>query len=442
MVLIFYNDILFTSSEFIKNNPKTTKNFYEATIKGWEYALLNKVEAAEIIYEKYNTQNKSLISLVKEGEVLKQLIMNERDNKIGCLDEKKLSTILEVFKVLGLTKGDLNFSDFIYKENHHNQKIIFEIAHKERDILIILIFSIITIFTLTIYFLSRIHIKRKLLDAVINTSDDLIYYKNRKLIYLGCNDAFEKYVNLPKEEIIGKDDFEIFDKKFAKIFREHDLKILKTNKTSIENEWFEFDGKQVLFQSKKIPFKYNSNSGIGILGVSRDITDLYEIQKKLEEQTIKDELTKAYNRKYFNEKLKEQFDLYRRYKVNFCIALFDIDDFKKINDTYGHKIGDEVLIKICKTINKNIRITDILFRIGGEEFVIMYRKTNVEDAFKSTKKIKDLIENEQIIENHPITISIGLTQIKDNDKEDSLIKRSDDLMYDSKKNGKNRITVD
>lgn len=227
-----------------------------------------------------------------------------------------------------------------------------------------------------------------------------------------------------------------------KIFREHDLKILKTNKTSIENEWFEFDGKQVLFQSKKIPFKYNSNSGIGILGVSRDITDLYEIQKKLEEQTIKDELTKAYNRKYFNEKLKEQFDLYRRYKVNFCIALFDIDDFKKINDTYGHKIGDEVLIKICKTINKNIRITDILFRIGGEEFVIMYRKTNVEDAFKSTKKIKDLIENEQIIENHPITISIGLTQIKDNDKEDSLIKRSDDLMYDSKKNGKNRITVD
>ena len=438
----FYNDILFTSSEFIKNNPKTTKNFYEATIKGWEYALLNKVEAAEIIYEKYNTQNKSLISLVKEGEVLKQLIMNEQDNKIGCLDEKKLSTILEVFKVLGLTKGDLNFSDFIYKENHHNQKIIFEIAHKERDILIILIFSIITIFTLTIYFLSRIHIKRKLLDAVINTSDDLIYYKNRKLIYLGCNDAFEKYVNLPKEEIIGKDDFEIFDKKFAKIFREHDLKILKTNKTSVENEWFEFDGKQVLFQSKKIPFKYNSNSGIGILGVSRDITDLYEIQKKLEEQTIKDELTKAYNRKYFNEKLKEQFDLYRRYKVNFCIALFDIDDFKKVNDTYGHKIGDEVLIKICKTINKNIRITDILFRIGGEEFVIMYRKTNVEDAFKSTKKIKDLIENEQIIENHPITISIGLTQIKDNDKEDSLIKRSDDLMYDSKKNGKNRITVD
>lgn len=436
----FYNDILFTSSEFIKNNPKTTKNFYEATIKGWEYALKNKVESAEIIYDKYNTQNKSLISLIKEAEVLESLIINENDKQIGCLDEEKLRTILEVFKVLGLTKGDLNFNEFIYKGNHHNQRIILELAHKERDILIILIISIIIIFTLTIYFLNKIHNKRKLLDAVINTSDDLIYYKNKKLIYLGCNEAFEKYTKLSKEEIIGKDDFEIFDRKFAKIFRDTDLKVLKTNEISTENEWFEFDNKKVLFQSKKIPFKYDS--GIGILGVSRDITDLYEIQKKLEEQTIKDELTKTYNRKYFNDEIKEQFELYRRYKINFCIALFDIDDFKKINDTYGHKIGDEVLIKICKIINKNIRITDILFRVGGEEFVIIYRKTKVDDALKSTQKIKDLIEKEEIIKNHPVTISIGLTQIKENDDEDSIFKRSDDLMYASKKNGKNRITVD
>lgn len=438
----FYNDILFTSSEFIKNNPKTTKNFYEATIKGWEYALKNKVESAEIIYDKYNTQNKSLISLIKEAEVLEKLTINGNDKQIGCLDEKKLKTILGVFKVLGLTKGDLDFNEFIYSENHYNQRIIFEFSNKDKNILIILITSIIIIFTLTIYFLSRIHSKRKLLDAVINTSDDLIYYKNKNLIYLGCNDAFEKYAKLSKEEIIGKDDFEIFDKKFAKIFKENDLKVLKTNKTLVENEWFELNNQKILFQSKKIPFKYDSNSGLGILGISRDITDLYETQKKLEEQTIKDELTKTYNRKYFNEKLKEQFDLYRRYKVNFCIALFDIDDFKKVNDTYGHKIGDEVLIKICKVINKNIRITDILFRVGGEEFVIMYRKTKVEDALKSTQKIKDLVEKEEIIKNHPVTISIGLTQIKENDDEDTLFKRSDDLMYDSKKNGKNRITVD
>lgn len=438
----FYDDILFTSSEFIKNNPKTTKNFYEATIKGWEYALKNKVESAEIIFAKYNTQNKSLISLIKEAEVLEKLIINSEDGEIGCLDEKKLKSILGVFKVLGFTKEDLDFNKFIYSENHHNQKLIFEFAHKDRNILIILITSIIIIFTLTVYFLSRIHNKRKLLDAVINTSDDLIYYKNKKLIYLGCNDAFEKFVKLSKKEIIGKNDFEIFDKKFAKIFRENDLKVLKTNKILVENEWFELNKEKILFQSKRIPFKYDSNSGLGILGVSRDITDLYETQKKLEEQTIKDELTKTYNRKYFNEKLKEQFDLYKRYKVNFCIALFDIDDFKKVNDTYGHKVGDEVLIKISKIINKNIRVTDILFRIGGEEFVIIYRKIQLEDALKSAEKIKDLIQNEEIIKNHPITISIGLTQIKENDNDDTLFKRSDNLMYASKKNGKNRITID
>ncbi len=72
----------------------------------------------------------------------------------------------------------------------------------------------------------------------------------------------------------------------------------------------------------------------------------------------------------------------------------------------------------------------------------MYRKTQLEDALKSAEKIKDLIQNEEIIKNHPITISIGLTQVKENDDEDTLFKRSDNLMYASKKNGKNRITID
>ena len=438
----FYDDILFTSSEFIKNNPKTTKNFYEATIKGWEYALKNKTESAEIIHDKYNTQHKSLISLIKEAEVLEKLIINENDKQIGCLDEKKLKTILDIFKVLGLTKGDLDFNEFIYEENHHNQKIIFEIAHEEKDIVILLIVSIVIIFILTVYFLNRIHNKKKLLDAVINTSNDLIYYKNNKLIYLGCNDAFEKYAKLSKDEIIGKDDFEIFDRKFAKFFRDNDLKVLRTNNILTENEWFELDGRKILFQSKKIPFKYESGSGMGILGISRDITDLYETQKKLEEQAVIDELTKTYNRKYFNEKLQEQLELFKRYNVVFCIALFDIDNFKVVNDSYGHKVGDDVLVNICKIIKKNIRITDILFRVGGEEFIIMYRKTKIEDAFKSAEKIRELIENAQIIENHPVTISIGLTQAKENDTQESLFSRSDNLMYKSKENGKNQVTVD
>jgi diguanylate cyclase (GGDEF)-like protein/PAS domain S-box-containing protein len=436
----FYSDILFTSSKFIKENPLTTKSFYEATLKGWEYAFKNKTEAAEIIYKKYNTQNKSLINLIKEAEILENLVIDKDNRQIGYLDKNKLEKIFEVFKVLGLTNGKINLDNFIYTNNHH-KKIIFEIAYEQKNMFIMLVISISIIFVLTIFFLSRIHTKKKLLDAVINTSDDLIYYKDQRLKYIGCNDAFKRFANKSENEILGKDDFDIFENKFAKIFRDNDLKVLRTNKMSIDEEWLEFDNKLLLFQSKKRPLKY-SETKIGILGVSRDITSLYEIQKKLEEQATVDELTKVYNRKSFNERLKEKIEMFRRYESNFCLALVDIDDFKKVNDTFGHDIGDEVLIKVCGIAKENIRNTDLIFRIGGEEFVILYPKTLIDEAFLSIEKITHIIKNENMIKNHQITLSVGLTQMKENDDEASIFKRIDDLMYISKKTGKDKITVD
>ena len=124
------------------------------------------------------------------------------------------------------------------------------------------------------------------------------------------------------------------------------------------------------------------------------------------------------------------------------MALLDIDNFKVVNDTYGHDIGDKVLIKVSQIIKQNIRTTDTLFRIGGEEFVILYPKTLLDEAFSSAEKIRTLIKKENIIENHPITISIGLAQINENDNKDTIFKRVDDLMYISKKNGKNKTTVE
>jgi diguanylate cyclase (GGDEF)-like protein/PAS domain S-box-containing protein len=436
----FYSDILFTSSKFIKENPTTAKNFYEATLKGWEYALKNKTETAEIIYEKYNSQNKSLINLIKEGEVLEKLIINESDNKIGCLDKRKLEKTIDVFRILGLARDKIDLDSFIYENNHH-KKIIYELGYEQRNFLIMLIVFLTIIFIIIIYFLKRIHNKKNLLDAVINTSDDLIYYKDQNLKYIGCNDAFKNFVKKSEKEIIGKNDFDIFESKFAQVFRENDLKVLKLRKLIIEEEWLESEGKMLLFQSKKRPLKC-MGTHIGLLGVSRDITSLYEIQKKLEEQATIDELTKVYNRKSFNERLKEKVEMFKRYESYFCIALFDIDDFKYVNDNFGHDVGDKVLIKVCEIAKKHIRNTDLLFRVGGEEFIILYPKTLMDEAYLSIKKIKDLIKYSNIIENHPITISIGLTQIKQTDDEESIFKRIDDLMYQSKRTGKDKITID
>lgn len=436
----FYSDILFSSSEFIKNNPKVTKDFYNASLKGWKYAFENLAETAEVIHTKYNTQKKSYIHLVKEGEILKKLAYTQ-NNEIGEFNENKLKNITNVFKLFGLINKDLNIKEFIFSENYP-KTINFEISKREKNIIITILILLFIVFSLIIYLLRKNSQTRKLLHTVINTTDDLIFYKNCKLQYIGCNKSFENVSGKKESEIIGKDDFELFEKNIAQIFREQDLAILNNDRLSTSDEWLKIDDKKLLFQTKKIPFKYKEKNKKGILGISRDITILHEIQEKLKEQAYYDDLTKIFNRKAYNERIQEKFDMFNRYQIYFCIATYDIDDFKHINDTYGHDMGDKVLIEITNEIRNSIRKTDLLFRIGGEEFMIIFSKTLMQEAYEVVEKTRVDISNMSIIENEKITISIGITEVKKDDTPNLIYERADKLMYKSKKNGKNQTTRD
>ena len=436
----FYSDILFSSSEFIKNNPKVTKDFYNASLKGWKYAFENLAETAEVIHTKYNTQKKSYIHLVKEGEILKKLAYTQ-NNEIGEFNENKLKNITNVFKLFGLINKDLNIKEFIFSENYP-KTINFEISKREKNIIITLLILLFIVFCLIIYLLRKNSQTRKLLHTVINTTDDLIFYKNCKLQYIGCNKSFENVSGKKESEIIGKDDFELFEKDIAQIFREQDLAILNNDRLSTSDEWLKINDKKLLFQTKKIPFKYKEKNKKGILGISRDITTLHKIQEKLKEQAYYDDLTKIFNRKAYNERIQEKFDMFNRYQIYFCIATYDIDDFKHINDTYGHDMGDKVLIEITNEIRNSIRKTDLLFRIGGEEFMIIFSKNLMQEAYEVVEKTRVDISNMSIIENEKITISIGITEVKKDDTPDLIYERADKLMYKSKKNGKNQTTRD
>ena len=433
----FYSDILFSSSEYIKNNPKLTKEFYEASLKGWKYAFENLAETAEIIYSKYNTQNKTFTHLVKEGEVLKKLAYTG-NNELGDFNDNKLKNIANVFKLFGLVNKDLDLKEFIYKEN--KPKIInLEISKQEKNIIITILISLFLIFSLIIILLRKNSQTKKLLQTVINSSDDLIYYKDSKLRYIGCNKSFENLLAKKESEIIGKNDFELFEEDLAKVFRREDFEVLDENNLITSNEWIIFGHKRIFFQTKRIPFIYK-NKKIGILGIARDITGLYEIQEKLKKQTYYDELTKIFNRKAYNERIQEKFDLFDRYETDFTIAMYDLDDFKKINDTYGHDIGDKVLVEITNEVKSIIRKTDFLFRVGGEEFVIIFDKISLDESYDIAEKIRINISKMQIIENEKITISMGITQAIANDNPQSIYERVDKLMYQSKRNNKNQTT--
>ena len=278
------------------------------------------------------------------------------------------------------------------------------------------------------------------LYLVMDNMNDLLFYKDKNLCYLGCNEQFCKYVGKPKEAIIGKDDFALFDSEVAKVIVASDKEVLQNRQKRLRGDWISFKNVgDVYIQASLSPFYYDEDA-LGIIGVLRDNTKLHLAQKKIQSQRYIDELTQANNRKSYNKRVEEFLYRYKRYKTPFCFLIYDIDNFKDINDTYGHKIGDEVLIKMTQIVQDEIRKSDQLFRIGGEEFVVLLDNTTLQEAAIVAHKIKESISQDlDAIEKRVITVSIGLTQVRQDDVEQTIFKRADKLLYRAKQNGKNRV---
>jgi len=281
-----------------------------------------------------------------------------------------------------------------------------------------------------------------ILQSILDKTDDLIFLKDANFSYLNCNDAFAKSVGKSKDTIIGSSDFDLFDNITASFFREKDLEVLKKNKILSNNEWSKYQNRQnVYLHTQSIPFKYDKD-GIGVLGISRDITELHLTQKKLETKTYIDDLTKIYNRKSYHEYINKLLSQFNRYDTTFSMMMFDIDDFKKINDAHGHHLGDEILIELAKLIKTHIRNSDYIFRIGEDEFVILFTETSIYEAEIVAENIRVSVENNlKTLKDERVTISIGLTEVDKNDTEDLIYKRADGLLYYSKINGKNIVST-
>ena len=179
-------------------------------------------------------------------------------------------------------------------------------------------------------------------------------------------------------------------------------------------------------------------------------TELSKINEKLiekasllEESASTDFLTKLYNRRKFDALLEYEIEQIKRYKHgNLCTVLIDIDNFKSVNDTYGHDTGDEILKEIGNIIKISSRNSDIAARWGGEEFVLGLSHTNLEEALLVAQKIRITIENFNFINNLSITCSFGISQFRTTDTADTLFKRADTALYEAKNTGKNKVVLE
>lgn len=180
-----------------------------------------------------------------------------------------------------------------------------------------------------------------------------------------------------------------------------------------------------------------------LLGTVRDITEQKELEIRLREQSVSDELTGAWNRRYFIEQISREFDRFKRHHHQGSVILFDFDHFKRVNDQYGHAAGDEVLAQSTAVLRKRLRSTDCLARIGGEEFAVLLPSTALDQALLVAEMLRSSVEelvfhSDEISFN--VTITCGVTAFSDSDEAfENTMHRADGAMYRGKNSGRNRV---
>ncbi len=222
--------------------------------------------------------------------------------------------------------------------------------------------------------------------------------------------SIKKYLNIDSKLLTREDEIGSLSRSFKNI------------NTELVNAFHELENKNIELEGK----------------VTRRTLQLKNALLDMEQVALIDQLTGAYNRRKFNEIIENEINRSKRKHEYLSILFLDVDHFKKINDAYGHAVGDRVLKKLVELIKKKIRIVDHVFRWGGEEFLVLLPDTKIDDAVSSAERIRTTIASYQFDTVVNVRVSIGATEQTEHDTINDLLNYADCALYQAKRNGRNR----
>jgi diguanylate cyclase (GGDEF)-like protein/PAS domain S-box-containing protein len=225
------------------------------------------------------------------------------------------------------------------------------------------------------------------LDNIINNLGDSLFVKDRKHRRVLVNDRYCQNLGFNRQDILGKTDHELFPKYQADVFQQKDELVFTSGEENLnEEEITDANGKTSIILTKKTLYEDRKGNKF-IIGISRDITQRKEMEHKLKEMlekvqslSLTDDLTKLNNRRGFITLAGQQLKLARRNKVQLVLLFLDLNNMKKINDRFGHQEGDRALIHTAGILKSSFRESDIIARIGGDEFVVLAVGASDDDA--------------------------------------------------------------
>ena len=182
-------------------------------------------------------------------------------------------------------------------------------------------------------------------------------------------------------------------------------------------------------------------SGAIIVAGALKIADLVARLRALEKQVLTDPLTGAFNRRHLDVCLRGAIERRRRGGESACLALFDVDRFKDVNDLLGHAAGDAVLKAIVALFQRRARTLDLLFRTGGEEFALLLPRTGPEAALVVADRLRALIAASRLIFGHVMTVSVGVSELRDGQSPHDWIADAERALYAAKRTGRNQVSL-
>jgi diguanylate cyclase (GGDEF)-like protein/PAS domain S-box-containing protein len=302
---------------------------------------------------------------------------------------------------------------------------------------------------------ANLRASEELFRAFMNASPFLSYIKDAAGRLLFYNRSFAQRFGVSEYAWLGRTDEQLWSRKLTKSVRTHDLEVMAGGRmVETEEHIRNADGTVSSLRSFKFPCN-DSAGNVLLAGVAVDVSeevahqieleryhrDLEEANDQLRKLAVTDELTGLRNRRSFEERLVMEFSMARRRKRELSVLLIDVDNFKTINDRWGHAAGDEVLRRLGTILRTTVRLPDLPARYGGEEFVVLLPESGEESAMGLARRVMQRVAAEDW-ENEPLTISVGMAAMNESlESGFQLVELADEALYAAKRAGKNRVMV-
>lgn len=287
-------------------------------------------------------------------------------------------------------------------------------------------------------FVQEIQCKADEYHAIIRTTSDGFTVCDASGNILESNESFCRMSGYNASELLAMNIADIEAIESPEMVAAHIGKIVTNGSDNFITRLKRKDGTGI---DVAVTTTYLDEKGGRFFSFARDITERKKLEAELLRAATYDSLTGVYNRKSLEEKIEAEVERAKRYGSTFSLIMFDVDDFKHINDTLGHHVGDRVLQGVAEIVNQNIRVLDAVGRWGGEEFMILLSETSHPEAAIVAEKLRAALAGYRAGEADHVTASFGMTSYLTDDTLDTIFKRVDDLLYSAKNSGKDRIAL-